>query len=264
MPLAGRNRDVRHRSPGPAGARPAQRVLTGGLGAVWIMFLPPNVDECTALGSCGSDVYAGYHSLANLGHGPMVYAVIPDPLIEFTPGPGSDPQGNPEAESTIDTAAHELVESLTDPEGTGWMDPDGFEVGDKCEAGPQNGTPLGYALNGSPYNQVINGHAYLAQMMWSNPVAGCVQRSGSVITTPGLATVKLRQFSGSLSGNIGVAKRGVPVVIGLERAGQLVAFAASVTGANGRWTASLGGHALGGRPRCARDPATGRAVLRLM
>ena len=42
------------------------------------------------------------------------------------------------------------------------MDPNGFEVGDDCER-PQLGAPLGYALNGSPYNQLINGHEYLSR-----------------------------------------------------------------------------------------------------
>jgi hypothetical protein len=218
----------------------------GGLNDVWFMFLPPDVDECTFAGSCGTNTFAGYHSLGNLGHGIMIYAVIPDPLIEFTPGPGSDPNGNPEAESTIDTVAHELLEAITDPEGTAWMDPNGFETADKCETAPEEGTPLGYALNGSPYNQVINGHVYLIQMMWSNTVNGCVQRSTSVTVSAGLASVKLTQFSSLISGNTGVAKRGVPVLVGLLRANRLVTVTAAVTGSTGRWgPVSLGNHAFG-------------------
>ena len=57
------------------------------------------------------------------------------------------------------------------------MDPNGFEVADKCEFGPQDGTPLGYATDGSPYNQLIGGHEYLIQEMWSNDDGGCVQRT---------------------------------------------------------------------------------------
>jgi hypothetical protein len=38
-----------------------------GLHDLWLVFLPPNVDECYAPGACGSDSFAGYHSLANLG-----------------------------------------------------------------------------------------------------------------------------------------------------------------------------------------------------
>ena len=69
------------------------------------------------------------------------------------------------------------MEAITDPEGTGWVDPDGYEVADKCETGPQIGNPLGYAANGSPYDQLIGGHEYLIQEMWSNDDGGCVQRT---------------------------------------------------------------------------------------
>ena len=64
--------------------------------------------------------------------------------------PGNDPQGYPDAEHVIDIVAHEVNEAMTDPEGVGYCDPNGFETGDKCEFGPQFGTPLGFAPNGSP------------------------------------------------------------------------------------------------------------------
>ena len=38
------------------------------------------------------------------------------------------------------------------------------------------GTPLGTAPNGSPFNQVINGHRYWYQEMWSNYTESCLQR----------------------------------------------------------------------------------------
>jgi hypothetical protein len=204
-----------------------------GLHDIWFIFLPPNVDTCIAVGSCGTTAYAGYHSLLNLGRGPTIYAVIPDPLIEFTPPQGQDPQGNPEAESTIDTVAHEAVEAITDPSGTGWMDPNGFEVADKCE-NPEIGTPLGFAANGAPYNQLINGHQYLIQAMWSNTVRGCVQGSTAPGTLPP-QTVALTQFSPAVSGNTGVRRAGIPVAVGLGRAGHLVALALGRTRADGSW-----------------------------
>ena len=205
-----------------------------GLSNIWFILLPPNVDTCTSVGSCGTNAYAGYHSAFQLGHGETIYAAIPDPLIEYTPPPGSDPQGNPEAESTVDTVAHELVEAVTDPVGTAWMDPNGFEVGDKCENGPQAGTPLGYAADGAPYNQVINGHQYLIQDMWSNSRNGCVQSSATVASTPTLHTARLRQFSARVSGDVGAARR-VPVDVALVRAGVVVASASGQTRANGSW-----------------------------
>ena len=80
------------------------------------------------------------------------------------------------------------------------MDPNGFEVGDKCETGPQAGTPLGFAANGSPYNQVIAGHEYLLQTMWSNADSGCRQRSASTSSALPLPAVRLDQCSPVVSG----------------------------------------------------------------
>ncbi len=206
-----------------------------GLHDVWIVFLPPGVDECTDVGSCGTNSYAGYHSLFDYGAGPTVYAVILDPLLEAPTPAGNDPTGNPEAETALDTAAHELVEAITDPEGPGWLDPNGFEVGDKCENGPQFGTPLGYAPNGSPFNQRIAGERYLIQAMWSNAALGCVQSSAASTSALPLAAVSMRQFSSRISGDIGRRRAGVGVAVELLRAGQPVGGALAHTRADGRW-----------------------------
>ncbi|MGA9859863.1 MAG: hypothetical protein WBQ18_18505 [Solirubrobacteraceae bacterium] len=222
-----------------------------GLSNLWFVFLPPDVDTCTQPGTCATSAYAGYHSLFQLGHGVTVYAPIPDPLVELTPPPGSDPQGNPEAELSLDTVAHEAVEAITDPLGTAWMDPNGFETGDKCETGPQDGTPLGYAPDGSPYNQLINGHQYLLQDMWSNPRNGCVQSSTAVASTPALHTLDLHQFSPAVSGSLGVARR-APVTVLLGRAGLPVAIAHGTTRANGTWGPFVLRGA-GGRPHAVGD-----------
>jgi len=210
-----------------------------GLHDVWFVFLPPDVDTCVVVGSCATNAYAGYHSLLNLGHGAAVYAVIPDPLIEFTPTPGSDPQGNPEAESTINTVAHEALEAITDPVGAGWMDPNGFEVGDKCENGPQTGTPIGFAGNGSPYNQLIGGHGYLLQAMWSNADSGCKQSSSSTTSALPLSTVSLRQFGATVSGISAVARPGLQVTVLVARAGSVVAGGVATTRADGSWRLTL-------------------------
>jgi PKD repeat protein len=82
--------------------------------------------------------------------------------------------------------AHEHNESITDPipndawtNGTG---PDhGMENGDQCaySYGPSLGT-----YNGYQYNQVINGHHYYYQMMWSNDGAQCLQRYTAPASRP--------------------------------------------------------------------------------
>jgi len=239
-----------------------------GLGNLWFVLLPSNVDECITAGSCGTNSFAGYHESMTGSGGLTIYGVIIDPLAEFVPPPGSDPEGNPAAEATIDTIAHETVEAMTDPEGTGWEDPNGFEVGDKCDVGPQIGTPLGYAANGSPYDQVIGGHEYLIQEMWSNDDGGCAQRTTQTTSPLPLPQVNLTQFSGRVSGNIGTETAGVKVTVAIyrERPGAnsstpktlspsaiaqrdalatKVARASTTTGANGAWSLSLTPFAVG-------------------
>jgi hypothetical protein len=221
-----------------------------GLHNLWFVFLPPNVDECITPGSCGTNAFAGYHSLSNVGHGVTIYAVAVDPLIEVTVPQGADPNGNPDAEATVDTAAHETVEAMTDPEGVGWMDPNGFEVGDKCEFGPQVGTPLGYSADGSPFNQVINGHDYLIQEMWSNDDNGCVQATASTSNPLPLPQVNLTQFSSTVAGNIGSDTSGVNVTVSLIRADAdgnpvTVASGSARTAADGSWSVSVAPHYVG-------------------
>jgi hypothetical protein len=207
-----------------------------GLHDLWLIFLPPDVDTCVSPDNCGTNAYGGYHSLFDLGHGETIYAVIVDPLVEGVSPPGADPQGNPDGELAVDVVAHETVEAITDPEGTGWMDPDGYEVGDKCES--QYGPPLGYAPNGSPYDQVLGGHEYLIQTMWANAVSGCVEHAAPQ-PAPAVPRVDLRQFSARLSGNIGSPKAGIAVAALLIKGGIPVALAGARTGRHGGWRATL-------------------------
>lgn len=205
-----------------------------GLGNLWFVLLPPDVDSCLSAGACATNAFAGYHSLFDLGHGATVYAPIPDPLVELTPAPGSDPQGNPEAESALDTVAHEYEEAVTDPYGTAWMDPNGLETGDKCENGPQQGAPLGYAPDGSPYNQVINGHQYLLQEMWSNAATGCVLSSSATRAPLPLHAIALRQFSPLVSGRLGAPRR-VSVTVTLVRGLKPIALGRTTSRTDGSW-----------------------------
>ncbi len=223
-----------------------------GLHNLWYVFLPPDVDECIVANVCGTNAFGGYHSLANVGNGVDIYAVTPDPIIA-TGGinSGLDPQGNPNAELVIDIADHETNEAMTDPEGVEWMDPNGFEMADKCEFGPQRGTPLGYAADGSPFNQVINGHQYLTQEMWSQADDGCVQASTKTIADSGLPLpqVNLTQFSSTVAGNTEKGAGGTTVTVSLVRtdiSGNRITASASTTSAgDGSWSVTLPGHAVG-------------------
>jgi hypothetical protein len=221
-----------------------------GLTNLWYVYTPPDVDECISPGICETNAYGGYHSLSNInGNGVTIYAYTGDPVVESQAllGPGTDPEGNPDAEVAVDIAAHETNEAMTDPTGLGWMDPNGYEVADKCEDGPETGTPLGTAANGSPYNQVINGDQWLTQEMWSNDGRqgnsnpSCVQ--GTTDTSTGLPVpqVNLTQFSSSVTGNIAHATAGVGVKVTLLRGSSrlAVAHASGTTDSSGAWSVTL-------------------------
>jgi hypothetical protein len=227
-----------------------------GLHDIWYVFTPPDVDECISPGICESNAFGGYHSLSNLGTGTAIYAYTGDPIVESggVNRPGNDPQGYPDAEVVIDTVAHEVNEAMTDPEGVGYMDPNGFEVGDKCEFGPQFGTPLGFAPDGSPFNQVVNGHEYQIQEMWANRDnsnnPNCVQATTTTSNPLPLPQIHLTQFTRTVSGNIERHTAGVRVKVTLQRADAsgapvTVASGSATTAADGSWSVSLGSRAVG-------------------
>ncbi|HEY2355568.1 MAG TPA: hypothetical protein VGH79_11790 [Gaiellaceae bacterium] len=226
-----------------------------GLTNLWYVFTPPNVDECISAGVCETNAFGGYHSLSTInGNGLTIYAYTGDPVVESTSvlNPGHDPEGNPDGEVAVDVAAHETNEAMTDPTGVGWMDPNGYEVADKCEDASQYGTPLGTAANGSPYNQVVNGDEWYTQTMWSNDGGqgvsdpSCVQ--GTTETSTGLPVpqVDLTQFSRTVTGNIEHATAGVGVKVTLLRgsSGLKAAQASGTTDASGAWSVTLS-HAVG-------------------
>lgn len=148
-------------------------------------------------------VYCAYHeeTLAS----PMRFYAFDPYVTNFKYGgqlacdSGNYPNGP--SDGAIDGGmAHEHNESVTDPipndawtNGTG---PDhGEENGDQC--GYTYGAPLGrVSRNGHTYeyNQVINGHFYFYQTMWSNDLSQCLQR----YTSPGsLPTARFTATAGS-------------------------------------------------------------------
>ncbi len=222
-----------------------------GLTNLWYVFFPSDVDECIVSDVCGTNDFGGYHSLSNVGHGLTIYAITIDPTIEVgSIAQGADPEGNPDAEVAVDIANHETNEAMTDPTGIGWMDPNGYEVADKCEFGPQHGTPLGFATDGSPYNQVINGDKYYDQEIWSQNQNECVQATTDTSDPLPLPQVNLNQFSSTVSGNTENNSSTTGVTVTLVRTdinGNTIDITSpTVTTASGAWTATLpGSHAVG-------------------
>ena len=161
------------------------RGLPEDLEHMYFLITPKEVESCTdgeskscSLGAKGGK-YCAYHSYMELaGGGLIVYADIP-----YTAGLGcgdeqNRPNGNPSDEALAGGIVHEHSEGVTDPTLKAWHDSRENEVADLCRGkGPttEYGNELG-KVNGSKYNQVINGHFYWYQQIWSNETESCQQR----------------------------------------------------------------------------------------
>lgn len=114
----------------------AATVAGSGYGHIYHVFLPPGQDECIFPGVCASNVFCAYHGSADLDIGHVLYSVEP-----FANVPGCQVQpGTPNGsliDSTNDVLSHELVETITDPDGDAWFNSSNFsmfnqEIGDEC------------------------------------------------------------------------------------------------------------------------------------
>ena len=79
------------------------------------------------------------------------------------------PNNSVVADGMVDSIAHELSESVTDPLGTGWVNANGTENGDLCNLS------LGktkFLPNGSYYNVKFGKRPYLIQEIWVNARGG--------------------------------------------------------------------------------------------
>ncbi len=138
--------------------------------SIYFMFTPKGVGSCYSSSSCAFSSYCAYHSSFNSGT--VLYANQPyTGTVSSACGSGQSPNGDSDADSTINVVSHEHNEAITDPLGSAWYDNRGYEDADKCAW--TFGTALG-GTSGSYYNQVINGARYYLQRNWSNKSSGCV------------------------------------------------------------------------------------------
>ena len=138
------------------------------------MFLPPGVETEDVDGSNSASVYCGYHRAFGSGPDQTVYADLPYPPSNGGCDTGQEPNGDLRADGEVSTFAHELAEAITDPIDSGnayaWFDGKGNEIADMCDE--NYGGALGSTDASNPgqteYNQVINGHKYYIQELFSN------------------------------------------------------------------------------------------------
>jgi plastocyanin len=158
----------------------------------YYLLTPPNVASCfsnnpnTNFDGCSANIsplrpfaaYCAYHE--NTATSTMIfYANMPFVADNVHCQDGHYPNGLISDGEINGGLSHEHMESVTDPIPNdawtiGWGADHGAEIGDVCNR--VRGTPLGTAPNGSPYNQLINGHPYWYQTEWSNYTHSCVQR----------------------------------------------------------------------------------------
>lgn len=190
--------------------------LPTGLTYEYFLLTPPGVESCVE--AAGRDCSAGtthahycsFHSYIATAKGTIIYANTP-----FMEGTNCDygehhPNDNPSDATLGGGLVHEHAESITDPEFTAWYYLKGKEkeeIADRCrtfEEATEFGPPLGYAPDGSPYNQVINGDLYYYQQVWSNATDECEQRA--VLPPPTIK--KVAPKSGPATGNTSVTITG--------------------------------------------------------
>src|SRR6185437_9415785 len=154
--------------------------LPASLNTEVFIFTPYGTDSCfdTPGGFCFSNSFCAYHS----GFGTTNYANMPDVASFGDCGSSPSPNNDPIADLEINPLSHELMESLTDPSGSGWMFNMMFdhEIADQCaydglvRINPDN----------SDVHLGINGNPYFIQTEWSNSNGGCALTEQSLPLPP--------------------------------------------------------------------------------
>jgi hypothetical protein len=151
----------------------AARAHGSGYDHVYHVFLAKGVDVCLSATQCYSPnntstfVFCAYHGSADfkdIGH--VLYTVQPYQNVQGCSV--AQPSSNgPVVDSTSSTLSHELIETITDPDGDAWIARKslidfGAEIGDLCQ------TPFGnYAAF------TLSGKSYAIQPEYSNKFHAC-------------------------------------------------------------------------------------------
>ena len=145
--------------------------FTGAVGytAIYHVFLPQGTDMCFNESTCYSPdnfdtfVFCAFHASVDFGpDAHVLFTVEPYQAVFGCSIPDQTPNGVIDA--TASTLSHELMETITDPDGNAWFNGlFGFEGSDICSA-------LGS-------NEVIGYRQYFVQQEYSNAEHGCTTRS---------------------------------------------------------------------------------------
>ncbi|KAF2990070.1 EXORDIUM family protein [Methylocystis sp. MJC1] len=135
-----------------------------------VYFVLTSADVKESSGFCTQ--YCGWHNHGLIGGKDIKYSFVGNP--DQCPSAceaqsASSPNNNPGADGMASVIAHELEETVTDPQLNAWYDSRGYENADKCAW--TFGT-TSTASNGSKYNVTLAGAQYLIQQNWVNASGG--------------------------------------------------------------------------------------------
>ena len=155
----------------------ASRTGQTGYRHIYHVFVPKGQDVCTdsTRAICASNTFCAYHSsvdFQDIGH--VLYSVDPYANVQGCQVRPGTPNGML-ADSTNDNLAHELLEVITDPDGTAWWNITGLgmlgeEIGDECVFVLFVGT---MDMFSDPAIISLNGRKYALQPEYNNRVHGC-------------------------------------------------------------------------------------------
>ena len=144
--------------------------ITYDPGTVYVIFTDSRVNLGGGFGSS----YCAYHGTFNWNGQKIIYAAMPyqaDFVSRCATLAGGSPNNDLAGDAEIDSWAHELEESVTDPLLNAWYDAAGNENADKCVThyGTLYTTP-----NGAKANMVIGTKNFMVQGNWLNTATqGC-------------------------------------------------------------------------------------------
>lgn len=116
--------------------------------------------------------YCGWHTYETVNGNNVKFAFVGNPVSQCPRACSeqtTSPNNNEGADAMASVIAHELDESVTDPNLNAWYDGAGYENADKCAW--TFGT-VSTAANGGKYNVILGGTDYLIQQNWVNAQNG--------------------------------------------------------------------------------------------
>lgn len=117
--------------------------------------------------------FCGFHNHATLNGTDIKFSFVGNiqrcPSACAASNIGSGPNGNLGADAMANVMAHELNETVTDPDLNAWFDSSDQEVGDKCNF---NFGPEFTTANGAPADVTLGGRNFLIQQIWVNANGG--------------------------------------------------------------------------------------------